>query len=94
MIFLGFVESFNGRLRDELLNEVLFSTLGDARRQIQAWQLDYNLQRPPFGYGQHPTRRICHENSTGTVGCIASEITHGFSVKPEERRVSGHSPSS
>jgi len=42
----GFVESFNGRLRDELLNEVLFSTLGDARRQIQAWQLDYNLHRP------------------------------------------------
>lgn len=36
----GFIESFNGRLRDELLNEVLLSALGDARRQIQAWQLD------------------------------------------------------
>ena len=50
----GFVESFNGRLRDELLNEVLFSTLGDARRQIQAWQLDYNLHRPHSALGNIP----------------------------------------
>ena len=54
MIFLGFVESFNGRLRDELLNEVLFSPLGDARRQIQARQLDYNLHRPHSALGNIP----------------------------------------
>jgi putative transposase len=48
------VESFNGRLRDELLNEGLFSTLGDARRQIQAWQLDYNLHRPHSALGNIP----------------------------------------
>ncbi|BAQ70289.1 transposase, IS1477 [Rhodovulum sulfidophilum] len=33
----GFVESFNGRFRDELLNETLFSSLTDARQQIRAW---------------------------------------------------------
>jgi putative transposase len=47
----GFVESFNGRFRDELLNETLFSSPGEARRQISAWQDDYNHHRPHSGLG-------------------------------------------
>jgi putative transposase len=50
----GFVESFNGRLRDELLNETLFSTLGEAREKIRAWQHDYNHHRPHSGLGNIP----------------------------------------
>ena len=42
----GFVESFNGRLRDECLNEHLFDGLADARRVIAAWRADYNDERP------------------------------------------------
>ncbi|MCL4136903.1 UNVERIFIED_CONTAM: hypothetical protein GTU68_028190 [Idotea baltica] len=42
----GFVESFNGRLRDECLNEHLFSNLPTARNMIQEWRIDYNTQRP------------------------------------------------
>jgi putative transposase len=42
----GFVESFNGRLRDECLNEHLFTNLGHARRIIETWRVDYNSQRP------------------------------------------------
>jgi len=42
----GFVESFNGRLRDECLNEHLFTGLQDARRIIQTWRVDYNTRRP------------------------------------------------
>ena len=42
----GFVESFNGRLRDECLNEHLFSNLSQARRLIAAWRDDYNHHRP------------------------------------------------
>jgi putative transposase len=42
----GFVESFNGRLRDELLNETLFHSLAHARAMLQAWRRDYNEQRP------------------------------------------------
>ncbi|MFK4719278.1 transposase InsO family protein [Bradyrhizobium niftali] len=42
----GFVESFNGRMRDELLNETLFFELDDARAMIVNWVADYNLQRP------------------------------------------------
>ena len=42
----GFVESFNGRFRDECLNEHLFSSLPAARRIIEAWRIDYNTERP------------------------------------------------
>ena len=42
----GFVESFNGRLRDECLNEHLFTNLNEARQIIEAWRIDYNTNRP------------------------------------------------
>ena len=42
----SFVESFNGRLRDECLNEHLFPTLRQACRMIAAWRNDYNHHRP------------------------------------------------
>lgn len=42
----GFIESFNGRMRDELLNETLFFNLDQARSKITAWARDYNLHRP------------------------------------------------
>src|SRR6476660_3936908 len=42
----GFVESFNGRMRDELLNETLFFDLDDARAKIAHWIDDYNIRRP------------------------------------------------
>lgn len=42
----GFVESFNGRFRDECLNEHLFASLVAARRIIEAWRIDYNTERP------------------------------------------------
>ena len=50
----GFVESFNGRFRDELLNKTLFSSIGKARQQIRAWQHDYNHHRPHSGLGNIP----------------------------------------
>ena len=42
----GFVESFNGRMRDELLNETMFRNLIHARVVIAAWVTDYNTERP------------------------------------------------
>ena len=47
----AFVESFNGRLRDECLNETLFSSLAHARELIAAWQADYNGHRPHTSLG-------------------------------------------
>lgn len=42
----GFIESFNGRLRDELLNETLFRSLSHARELLAEWRTDYNDCRP------------------------------------------------
>jgi len=42
----SYIESFNGRFRDECLNANWFENLVDARRQIEAWRLDYNQARP------------------------------------------------
>jgi len=50
----AFVESFNGRLRDELLNETLFSSLDHARRLLADWQKDYNTVRPHSSIGNLP----------------------------------------
>jgi putative transposase len=41
-----YIESFNGRLRDECLNANWFTSLSDARRKVETWRLDYNQQRP------------------------------------------------
>ena len=59
----GFCESFNGRMRDELLNETLFFGLDHARMKIAEWKEDYNTQRPhsaldyqtPGAYAAHLT---------------------------------------
>jgi putative transposase len=42
----AFVESFNGRMRDEFLNETLFFGLDDARNRLAEWVADYNGERP------------------------------------------------
>lgn len=42
----GYIESFNGRLRDECLNVEVFFTLADARQKLERWRQDYNHQRP------------------------------------------------
>ena len=47
----AFIESFNGRLRDECLNETLFSSLRDARYELSRWRDDYNQVRPHSALG-------------------------------------------
>ena len=47
----GYAESFNGRMRDELLNETLFMSLDHARVTIAAWAKDYNEERPHSALG-------------------------------------------
>lgn len=43
------IESFNGRFRDECLNENVFVSLHDARNRIESWREDYNVNRPHSG---------------------------------------------
>jgi len=47
----AFIESFNGRLRDEFLNETLFTSLAQARAALEEWRRDYNTVRPHSSIG-------------------------------------------
>lgn len=47
----GYIESFNGKMREECLNENWFTDLADARERIEAWRVDYNTQRPHSALG-------------------------------------------
>ena len=47
----AFIESFNGRLRDECLNAQVFNSLEDARMKLEAWRIDYNTKRPHGSLG-------------------------------------------
>ncbi|HEX6002577.1 MAG TPA: integrase core domain-containing protein [Burkholderiales bacterium] len=48
----AFIESFNGRCRDECLNEHLFVTIDEARIELEKWRVDYNTARPHSGLGR------------------------------------------
>ena len=50
----GFIESFNGKLRDECLNTSWFTDVEEAQSGIKAWGLDYNEVRPHSRLGQLP----------------------------------------
>ncbi len=53
-----FVESFNGKFRDECLNQCWFTSLRDARREIELWRRDYNQVRPHSSLGNLPPREF------------------------------------
>src|SRR5215469_11611850 len=67
----AFIESFNGRMRDELLNESLFPSLPPARVALDKWRRDYNAERPHSSLGwQTPSAfaaawRVGARNGTG-----------------------------
>ena len=50
----GYIESFNGKLRDELLNRESFTTLMEAKILIEQWRMDYNQIRPHSSLGYRP----------------------------------------
>jgi transposase InsO family protein len=50
----GYIESFNGKLRDELLNREIFTTLIEAKVLISGWRQEYNQVRPHSSLGYRP----------------------------------------
>ncbi len=72
----AFIESFNGSLRDELLNEELFDTLDDARRKRALWRYDYNTVRPHSSLGNKAplqARRAFEQFEGSSPGALASD---------------------
>jgi putative transposase len=77
----AFIESFNGKLRDELLNETLFTSLSHARTALARWQDDYNEVRPHSAIGNLPpalyaTLGVPAMQRDGTLRAIRGSAPH------------------
>jgi putative transposase len=71
----GFCESFNGRMRDELLNETLFLGPTHARSLIAEWVTDYNEVRPHSSLGYRtPAAFAAGLTATGSQLCKAGQL--------------------
>ena len=53
----GYIESFNGKLRDELLDREIFTTLTDAKKPIEEWRKECNQLRPHSALDYRPPAR-------------------------------------
>ena len=71
----GYIESFNGKFRDECLNEHWFETLPQAREVIRAWVQDYNEVRPHSSIGRMPPRRFArlHRRQADDEGSLKTQ---------------------
>jgi putative transposase len=78
----AFVESFLGRLRDECLNETLFTSLAHARATLAAWKDDYNMVRPHSGLGNLAPLIFARNSVTGTQQDGALRYTEGSAPRP------------
>ena len=76
----AFVESFNGKFRDECLNQSWFLSLANAIQSIAAWRLDYNRHRPHSALG----------NMTSEEFAKKPLDRENFSESLARRRVSRH----
>jgi putative transposase len=65
----AYIESFNGKFREECLNQHWFGNLQETARMIEEWRKDYNLTRPhsSLGYLSPETFRQQHELSLSVV---------------------------
>jgi len=79
----GYVESFNGKLRDELLNGELFLSLAEARWVIDRWRLDYNHRRPHSSLDYQTP-------ATYAVGCVLK--TQAWLLRTPARPISNDHP--
>ena len=67
----GFVESFNGRMRDEFLNETLFHGLRHTCAEVARWVEDYNTERPHSALGYQTPAAFAGKPTTATDRCAA-----------------------
>ena len=73
----GCVESFNGRLRDECLNQNIFVTVAETRRILEEWREDYNGKRPhgALGWQCPEAYRASHQPSIQTGNTNLSVVS-------------------
>lgn len=78
----AFIESFNGRLRDELLNETLFTSLPQVRAVLTAWKDDYNNIRPHSALGNLTPTEYANRGAPGPQRGGALRYTGGSAPHP------------
>ncbi len=76
----AFFESFNGRMRDELLNETLFTSLAHVREKIAAWVDDYNTRRPHSALGYATPAAFAADLKK--QGAASLRIAGGYATQP------------
>src|SRR5690606_7781804 len=75
----GYIESFNGRLRDELLNTEIFFSLNEAKEKLEQYRLDYNTIRPHSSLGYRPPAEYAQK---------AKSININRQIKPQRLTLS------
>ena len=78
----AFIESFNGRLRDELLNETLFTSLAQARAVLAAWKDDYNNVRPHSALGNLTPTEYADRSAPATATGRGAALHRGLRAPP------------
>jgi putative transposase len=78
----AFIESFNGRLRDELLNETLFASLSHVREALANWMEDYNTVRPHSALGNLPPAAYAKISAPGMQRDGALPLCGGSAPRP------------
>ena len=73
----AFIESFNGKFRDECLNENWFLDLADARQIIEAWRIDYNSSRPHSALGYATPQEFAASHQGHAPGEMTNSPTTG-----------------
>ncbi len=77
----GFIESFNGKLRDECLNETLFTCLPHVRQVLANWRHDYNHVRPHSSLdGLSPVQALQNKNEKSLYGHGLELRSSGFVI--------------
>ena len=70
----AYIESFNGKFRDECLNDHYFSNLAHARAVIAAWRRDYNETRPHSSLGRIPPAQFAARHRLGAGDGAIQEL--------------------
>jgi putative transposase len=78
----AFIESFNGKLRDELLNDTIFASLADARVALASWKTDYNTVRPHSGLGNLPPTTFAKLSAPDMQRDGSLELSRGSAPRP------------
>jgi putative transposase len=66
----AYIESFNGRLREECLNQELFKDLRDAQYKLEVWQKDYNEERPHSSLADQTPKEFIAQQQTAEVQIV------------------------